>query len=84
MIIRTELLGLLRKITDTHEVRIDLPEDSQVNDLINRLEEKLPPLVEFRDRIQVTANFDFVSRHHRISETETISLFIAEDDGARS
>jgi len=80
MIIRAEILGKLRKQTGLHDIQVDLPRNAQVSDLLAAIEKQAPSLAAHREQIQATANFDFVSHAHQISESETISLFLPEDE----
>jgi molybdopterin converting factor small subunit len=74
MQLRVHFYSHLRDLAATSELCIELPAESAVTDLLERLYQERPALRAADKTILVAAGVEFVDRHYRLKPGEEISI----------
>jgi len=74
MIVKIELYSVLRDLAGAGEVELPLAEGATVQDALDALYQKFPPLAEWDTRLLLAADLDYVERPHIIQPGEIVSI----------
>jgi molybdopterin converting factor small subunit len=74
MRITVQFFSQLKEIAGTDELALDLPDGSNVADLLAQLYERLPKLEKWDASILVGIGVDFVERNHLIRPNDKIAI----------
>jgi molybdopterin converting factor small subunit len=74
MKVRAEFYSRLKEIVGVSSLELSLPENATVNDLFEQLTESYPKLHDFDKSTLFGIGVEFVDRHHRLNEGDTIAI----------
>jgi molybdopterin converting factor small subunit len=74
MKVRAEFYSRLKEIVGVSSLELSLPENATVNDLFDQLIESYPKLHDFDKSTLFGIGVEFVDRHHRLNEGDTIAI----------
>ena len=74
MKIHVQFYAQLRDLTAEHESDIDLPEESTVRDLLEKIYSQTPSLRSHDKSILIGAGVEFVDRNYKLKPGEEIAI----------
>lgn len=74
MKVRAEFYSRLKEIVGASSLELSLPENATVNDLFEQLIRSYPKLQDFDKSTLFGIGVEFVDRHHRLNEGDTIAI----------
>ncbi len=83
MKVRLLFFASLKDIVGSRDLRLDLPANSTVGDLLTELEKSYPQMKAYRPVILTAVNEEYVDKSASISEGDEIAIFPPVSGGAR-
>jgi molybdopterin converting factor small subunit len=74
MKVRAEFYSRLKEIVGASSLELSLPENATVNALFEQLIRSYPKLQDFDKSTLFGIGVEFVDRHHRLNEGDTIAI----------
>ncbi len=74
MTTKVEFYSVLRDITGSHELEVNLPDGSPIAVLLGGLYTQHPKLADWDTKLLFAADLDYVDRGHAIQPGEVISV----------
>ena len=75
MNVRLLFFASLKDIVGARELRLDLPADATVSDLLSRLEVSYPRLKDYRQVVLTAINEEYVGKTARIADGDEVAIF---------
>ena len=72
--VRAEFFSRLKEIVDSSVLVLSLPEKATVNDLFEQLQKRYPELRSFEKSTLFGIGVEFVDRHHRLNDGDTVAI----------
>ena len=82
MQVRLLFFATLKDIVGAREMRVDIPPNSSVGDLLTQLEQSYPRLRDYRQIVLTAVNEEYVSKTATITDGDEVALFPPVSGGA--
>ena len=82
MQVRLLFFATLKDIVGSREMRMDMPANSTVDDLLNQLEQAYPRFKDYRSVLLTAVNEEYVGRNVAIADGDEVAIFPPVSGGA--
>ncbi|OGL45164.1 MAG: molybdopterin converting factor subunit 1 [Candidatus Schekmanbacteria bacterium RBG_16_38_11] len=74
MKVKVKLFAVVRERMGTGELELELPEDSRLSDLMNRLKKEYEPIGSFKSSLAISINREYAKKDEFLKEGDEIAL----------
>lgn len=83
MQVRLLFFATLKDIVGSREMRVEVPHNCTVEDLLNQLEQQYPQFVAYRSILLTAVNEEYVGRSSALAEGDEVAIFPPVSGGSR-